>query len=81
MLVRGDEVMLVRRPPSGLLGGMVMPPTSAWTENKPDDPLAGSAPGRFAWERVGEVRHVFTHFALKLEVWSAEGGAAREGER
>lgn len=73
VLVRGDQVMLVRRPPSGLLGGMVMPSTSAWTENKPDDPLA-EAPGKFAWERVGEVRHVFTHFALKLEVWSAEAG-------
>ncbi len=73
VLVRGDEVMLVRRPPSGLLGGMVMPPTSAWTEVKADDPLEG-APGKFDWERVGEVRHVFTHFALKLEVWRAEAG-------
>ena len=30
------------------------------------------APGKFAWERIGEVRHVFTHFALKLDVWRAE---------
>lgn len=70
VLMRGDAVMLVRRPPSGLLGGMMMPPTSAWTEEKPDDPLAG-APGAFAWEHVGEIRHVFTHFALKLDVWRA----------
>lgn len=74
VLTRGDEVMLVRRPPSGLLGGMMMPPTSAWTEVRPDDPLA-EAPGRFDWERVGEVRHVFTHFALKLDVWRAEAGS------
>jgi len=70
VLTRGDQVMLVRRPPSGLLGGMMMPPTSAWTEAKSDDPLEG-APGEFAWEHVGEIRHVFTHFALKLKVWRA----------
>lgn len=74
VLVRGGEVLLVRRPPSGLLGGMVMPPTSEWTEMKASDPLDG-APGKFAWERVGEVRHVFTHFALRLEVWRAEAPA------
>jgi A/G-specific adenine glycosylase len=71
VLVRGDEVLLVRRPPSGLLGGMVMPPTSEWRDSKLADPLEG-APGKFAWGRVGEVRHVFTHFALKLDVWRAE---------
>jgi A/G-specific adenine glycosylase len=71
VLMRDDEVLLVRRPPSGLLGGMVMPPTSAWSETKADDPLA-EAPGKFAWEHVGEVRHVFTHFALKLDVWRVE---------
>lgn len=70
VLMRGDQVMLVRRPPSGLLGGMMMPPTSAWTEAKSDDPLDG-APGAFAWEHVGEIRHVFTHFALNLNVWRA----------
>ncbi len=70
VLMRGDQVMLVRRPPSGLLGGMMMPPTSAWTEEKSVDPLE-AAPGNFAWERVGEIRHVFTHFALKLDVWRA----------
>jgi A/G-specific adenine glycosylase len=74
VLMRGDHVMLIRRPASGLLGGMMMPPTSPWTEAKSDDPLEG-APGDFAWEHVGEVRHVFTHFALKLDVWRAEAPA------
>ena len=73
VLVRGGEVMLVRRPPSGLLGGMMMPPTSAWSEERLAHPLDG-APGKFEWERVGEVRHVFTHFALKLDVWRAVAG-------
>lgn len=74
VLTRGDEVMLVRRPPTGLLGGMMMPPTSAWTETQSDNPVA-EAPGNFAWLRAGEVRHVFTHFALRLDVWTAEAGA------
>jgi A/G-specific adenine glycosylase len=71
IVVRGDEVLLTRRPPEGLLGGMVMPLSSDWTETARPDPLAG-APEGFAWERVGEVRHVFTHFALKLDVWRAQ---------
>jgi A/G-specific adenine glycosylase len=71
ILTRGDEVLLVRRGPSGLLGGMMMPPSSGWREKKAKDNLEG-APGDFAWERVGEVRHVFTHFALKLDVFRAE---------
>jgi A/G-specific adenine glycosylase len=74
VLTRGDQVLLIRRPPTGLLGGMMMPPTSAWTEERPDDPLEG-APGDFAWEHVGEIRHVFTHFALKLDVWRATAPA------
>lgn len=72
VLTRGSEVLLVRRPPSGLLGGMMMPPTSAWTEDKGE--ALGEAPGAFDWRRVGEVRHVFTHFALRLDVWTAEAG-------
>ncbi|MDP3491932.1 MAG: A/G-specific adenine glycosylase [Hyphomonadaceae bacterium] len=74
VLVRGDDVLLVRRPPSGLLGGMMMPPGSVWADAKLKDPLEG-APGKFAWERIGEVRHVFTHFALKLDVWRAQAPA------
>jgi A/G-specific adenine glycosylase len=74
VLMRGHQILLVRRPPSGLLGGMMMPPTSAWTEHKLHDPLEG-APGAFAWEHVGEIRHVFTHFALRLGVWRAAAPA------
>lgn len=81
VLTRGDEVLLVRRPPTGLLGGMMMPPTSAWNETRAADQLA-EAPGAFDWKHAGEVRHVFTHFALRLDVWTAEAGsrARVEGE-
>jgi len=81
VLVRGDQVLLIRRPPSGLLGGMMMPPSSAWSERQAADPLA-EAPGNFAWTHTGQVRHVFTHFALKLDVYRADIGsrAKMQGE-
>jgi A/G-specific adenine glycosylase len=70
VVTRGDEVLLERRGPSGLLGGMLMPLSSDWMEAKVD--ALASAPAGLEWEHVGEVRHVFTHFALRLQVWRAE---------
>ncbi len=70
VLTRADSVLLVRRPPKGLLGGMWMPPTGEWTETPVADVFA-QAPVKAQWEEAGEVRHVFTHFALKLAVWRA----------
>ncbi len=58
------HVWLVRRPPRGLLGGMLALPTGDWREGPGDD--AAPLPG--AWQGKGAVRHVFTHFALELAV-------------
>ena len=76
----GDTVALVERPPSGLLGGMRALPTSAWT----DEPIQTSAvrrqaPVDGAWRLVGSVDHVFTHFALTLDVHELSVEQAREG--
>jgi A/G-specific adenine glycosylase len=71
VLTRGDEVALVRRPPKGLLGGMLALPTSEWA-SAPDN---GPPPFPAAWRDAGEVEHVFTHFALTLRVQRAEGDA------
>jgi A/G-specific adenine glycosylase len=71
VLRRGDEVALVRRPPKGLLGGMLGLPTTDWSGARPDAPA--EAPVKAHWCRVGEIEHVFTHFSLTLEVWAAEG--------
>jgi A/G-specific adenine glycosylase len=68
VLTRGSEIALVRRPPRGLLGGMLALPTSDWTGAKPSfDP-----PATADWTSVGKVEHTFTHFDLTLEVWRAE---------
>ena len=62
-------VLTERRPDKGLLGGMLGLPTSDWAETAPDP----SFPQSGDWDSVGEVRHVFTHFALTLIVWRTSG--------
>jgi A/G-specific adenine glycosylase len=74
VLTRGDEVGLVRRPPKGLLGGMLALPTSAWRAAAWSDAEAqATAPASAAWRGVGEVEHGFTHFTLTLQLYRAEG--------
>jgi A/G-specific adenine glycosylase len=64
---RGGEVLLERRPPSGLLGGMLGLPGTDWQATAtPAPPFAA------AWREVGAVRHTFTHFHLELAVAVAD---------
>ncbi|HTI86384.1 MAG TPA: A/G-specific adenine glycosylase [Alphaproteobacteria bacterium] len=73
------RVLLRRRPPSGLLGGMMEVPSSAWREGRLDRASAlADAPLALDYRELkGRVRHVFSHFALELSVMSAEAPAAR----
>jgi A/G-specific adenine glycosylase len=74
VLRHGDGVAVVRRPPRGLLGGMLGLPTTDWTASGPDAAaVAAAAPARLHWREAGTVDHVFTHFSLELRVLSAEG--------
>ncbi|HUZ13051.1 MAG TPA: A/G-specific adenine glycosylase [Caulobacteraceae bacterium] len=74
VLTDGERIALVRRPPEGLLGGMLALPTSDWRDRAWSDAEAiAAAPAPAGWRRAGEVEHVFTHFALELAVWRAEG--------
>lgn len=76
LLTRGDEVALVRRPPKGLLGGMLALPTSEWRPQPFSEPEAlAAAPAPAAWRSAGEVDHVFTHFSLTLRLYRAEADA------
>lgn len=62
-----DRVLVVRRPNKGLLGGMLALPTTEWAEALavPQPPVEAD------WWEIGEVRHTFTHFHLKLRVMRA----------
>lgn len=66
-LDRDGLLHVVRRPPRGLLGGMLALPSTDWVETAP----APAAPFAAGWEDVGEVRHTFTHFHLRLTVFRA----------
>lgn len=66
---RGDEVLLVRRPDKGLLGGMRALPTGPWADAPPG--LAG-APVEAHWQmRNVTVAHGFTHFTLECALAAA----------
>ena len=75
VLTCGDEVALVQRPPRGLLGGMLGLPTTDWGA-APLDParVLAEAPAGEGWRSLGPVEHVFTHFALTLEVLQGRTG-------
>ncbi len=66
-------VLLRRRPPRGLLGGMTEIPGTAWTETRHDTAaVRDAAPATVRYtELPGSVRHTFTHFHLELTVWAA----------
>ena len=78
--VKPDGSMLVRsRPSKGLLGGMSEVPGSTWTEGFDLSGALAHAPIDAKWKRLpGEVRHVFTHFALELVVYIAKVPANAE---
>ncbi len=68
---RDGSVWLVRRPPSGMLGGMLALPSDDWNAKRDGNaapPLAGP------WQTGGIVRHTFTHFSLSLALQLYSGG-------
>lgn len=66
VVVRSDgAVWCEQRPSDGLLPGMTQVPTTAWSDEPPR--VFDEA------EPVGSIEHVFTHFALTLEVYRREG--------
>ena len=83
VLTRKDGAVLLRkRPPRGLLGGMDEVPSSEWREGK--FVLAEAlqqAPVTARWRTLdGVVRHTFTHFHLELVVARASAAKDLKGE-
>ncbi|MDN5928401.1 MAG: A/G-specific adenine glycosylase [Hyphomicrobiales bacterium] len=71
--VRQDgAILLRRRPESGLLGGMTEVPTTDWTARRNGATGSDAAPFSAGWKHAGAITHVFTHFALELQVYRAE---------
>ena len=58
-----DHVFLIRRPEKGLLGGMRALPSCSWQGHGETPPVDG------AWQSLGDVGHVFTHFRLTLGIY------------
>lgn len=78
------RVLCVRRPPRGLLGGMLALPASQFSSGSGNPEDTPPCPGD--WRSLGEVRHTFTHFHLVMDVRRAElrdgaGDSAQPGFR
>lgn len=68
------RVLIRRRPPRGLLGGMMEFPGGGW-----DGHMEAVPPVDAEWRQLpGGVRHTFTHFHLELTVMVAEVGAGSD---
>lgn len=67
------HVLLRRRPPTGLLGGMLEVPSTPWLDRlvTSDGMLQAAPVGADWWPVPGDVTHVFTHFRLQLQVYRA----------
>lgn len=72
------RVLLVRRPPNGLLGGMRALPTGPWEADPPG--LLG-APAATDWRVLPDIaEHGFTHFRLRLALAVGRGTGQEAGE-
>lgn len=66
------QVLLRRRPPSGLLGGMLELPGAPWRpEPWPEPDALLHAPQPAHWRFCGTAEHGFTHFQLRMDVYAA----------
>lgn len=65
-------VLLEKRAGKGLLAGMAQVPTTGWTARHDGETGADAAPFAADWRNAGSIDHVFTHFRLRLTVWTAQ---------
>ncbi len=75
------NVLLRRRPSSGLLGGMTELPGTPWREEPWTEAQAmPHAPAQADWRPAGQIRHGFTHFELYIDLFAATApGLTGEG--
>ena len=67
------QALLRRRPPQGLLGGMLELPGAPWrAEPWPMAEALTHAPQPAEWRLAGQATHGFTHFMLTMDVYVAQ---------
>ncbi len=69
--VSNDEVFLRGRAETGLLGGMAEVPTTSWTARLDGETELDAAPFPANWVATGNITHIFTHFELRLKIYTA----------
>lgn len=75
-----NSILLRKRPDKGLLASMAEVPGSDWVTEPDDAPIPAvahatttdHAPFDADWKLCGTVNHIFTHFELRLSVYSAK---------
>ncbi len=84
VLTREDNTLLARRrPPKGLLGGMLEVFNTDWSSAAKADlyrqeNVLKDAPCEANWHYMGVAEHVFTHFTLKLDVFAAKADSTMD---
>ncbi|PSH70654.1 A/G-specific adenine glycosylase [Phyllobacterium brassicacearum] len=68
-----NEVYLRSRSEKGLLGSMTEVPTTQWTARLDGSTDVDDAPFPANWTPAGGITHVFTHFELRLKIYTANG--------
>lgn len=77
ILRRGDDVLLRRRAPHGLFGGMNAFPSTPLSQDIGYAEMRFHAPIKARWRALERpVSHVFTHFSLEMTVFVARTQAA-----
>ncbi|MBV2142588.1 A/G-specific adenine glycosylase [Falsochrobactrum sp. TDYN1] len=74
------SILLRKRKGEGLLAGMTEVPGSGWTARIDGDASIEAAPFPAGWVASGVITHVFTHFELRLSVYSARNIARHTAE-
>jgi A/G-specific adenine glycosylase len=70
---RGQQVLLARRRPGGLFGGLWEPPMVEWSENEAEASLAALLGVPLAeMKRVAEQTHILTHRRFRITIATAK---------
>ena len=83
LLTRGSQVLLERRPPAGIWGGLLALPQ--FEPDLGEAALSAAVQARFGLsvrglERLPARHHDFTHYRLELQTWRGRASAARMAE-